>query len=267
MPIYTVQPLDVIPLWALFIVSIAVVFAAVETGFRLGLCRRRQLEEVKDAAAGSMVGATFGLLAFMLAFTFGLAASRYENRRALVQEEANAVQTAYLRADFLAEPYRTEIRAQLREYVKVRVTGIEQKQFGDAIAKSDEIHGRLWTVAVAAGQKNPGSIMAGLFIQSLNELIDLHAKRVKAGLRSRIPAVIMYVLYFITVLAMLSMGYLAGNVGKRNPLVNYALVLAFSSVMFLINDLDRPQEGALSTSQQALIDLRDKKALPPLEKP
>ena len=258
MPMQTVQPLDVLPLWALFIATIVVVLAAVETGFRLGLHRRRQAEEAKDAAAGSMVGATFGLLAFMLAFTFGFTASRYETRRALIVDEANAVQTAYLRADFLAEPYRTEIRALLREYVKVRVKGVEQGRIGETLAKSEEIQRRLWTGAVAAVKKNPGSILAGLFIQSLNELIDLHAKRVKSGLRSRIPAVIMYVLYFVTVLSMLSMGYLAGLAGRRNPLVNYSLVLAFSSVVFLINDLDRPREGTLSTSQQALIDLLEK---------
>ena len=68
----------------------------------------------------------------------------------------------------------------------------------------------------------------------------------------------MSVLYFVTFLSMVSMGYVAGLAGKRTPLVNYALVLAFSSVLFLINDLDRPFEGALSASQQALIDVQEK---------
>ncbi len=266
MSMQTFQPLDALPLWALFIVTIALVIVSVETGFRLGIRKRGPAKEAKDAAVGPMVGAILGLLAFMLAFTFGMAATRFETRRALILDEANAVQTSYLRAGFLTEPHRKEIRSLLREYVNVRVEGTQQRGAKETIARSEEIHEQLWAKAVAVGEKNPGSIMAGLFIQSLNEVIDLHAKRVKAGLRSRIPVVIMYVLYFVTVLSMLSMGYLAGLAGKRTPLVNYALVLAFSSVMFLINDLDRPHEGTLSASQQALIDLREKLAVaPPLQ--
>jgi hypothetical protein len=258
MPMQTVQLLDALPLQALFVATIAVVLASLESGFRLGLHRRRQAEEMKDAAIGSMVGAMLGLLAFMLAFTFGMASARHDTRRALVLEEANAVQTTYLRAGFLAEPQRSEIRALLREYVDVRVEGARQKRAGETFVRSEEIHGLLWSRAVTAGEKNPGSIMAGLFIQSLNEVIDIHAKRLKAALRSRIPEVIMYVLYFVTVLSMVSMGYLEGLAGKRIPLVTYALVLAFSSVLFLINDLDRPLEGPLNANQQALIDLREK---------
>jgi len=86
------------------------------------------------------------------------------------------------------------------------------------------------------GEKNPNSIIVGLFIQSLNEVIDLHTKRVVAGLQSRIPTVIWLVLYAITVLAMAEMGYQTGLAGKRRPLSIPAVALAFSAVMVLIAD-------------------------------
>lgn len=259
----TLLILDALPLWGVFVMTIALVLCSMECGFRLGRKRSAAGEEAKDASAGSMVGATLGLLAFMLAFTFGMAAQRYDARRQLVREEANAVHTAYLRADFLAEPRRTEIRSLLRDYVEVRLAGAGEPDGGQAIARSEEIHKQLWSRVIAEGEKNPGSIVVGLFVHTLNDLIDLHAKRVQVGMRSRIPLIIVYVLIFVTVLAMTSMGYIAGLAGRRVHLVTGALVLAFSSVMFLIIDLDRPQEGLLKVSQQSMLDLRQKLAGPP----
>ena len=255
--------LDTLPLWGVFVMTIAVVAISVEAGFRLGAARRRRSEEMKDAAVGPMVGATLGLLAFMLTFTFGMAAGRFDTRRQLIRDEASAVQTTILRAGFLAEPRRTEIRALLREYVEVRLAGARQPDPWPAIARSEEINRQLWGRAVAEGEKNPNSVVVGLFITTLNELIDLHARRVQAGLRSRIPPVIVQVLYFVTILAMGSVGYLAGLAGKRIHLVTGALVLAFSTVMILIIDLDRPLEGRLEVDQQVLVDLQKKLAAPP----
>jgi hypothetical protein len=254
--------LDMLPLWGVFLMTFVLVLISEESGFRLGKRRSQRGEDAKDAAAGSMVAATLGLLAFMLAFTFSLAAARYDARRLLLRDEANAVQTAFLRADFLAEPRRTEIRALLREYVEMRLAGVRLSDPWPAIARSEEIHKQLWAQAVAEGRENPGSIMVGLFVNTLNELIDLHTKRVHAGVRSRIPPVIIHVLYFVTILATASVGYLAGLAGKRTHLVTGALILAFSSVMLLIIDLDRPWEGLLKVNQQLLVDLQKKLAAP-----
>ena len=96
-------PLDALPLWALFIVILLVVLLAVEFGYRLGKYRRSRHEEEKEAPLGTMVGATLGLLAFFLAFTFGLAAARFDTRRQVLLDEANAIGTTYLRASILPE--------------------------------------------------------------------------------------------------------------------------------------------------------------------
>jgi len=257
------NPLDLVPVWGVFVITIAFVFAIVEIGFLLGAVKRRREEDVKDAALGSMVGATLGLLAFMLAFTFGMAATRHDTRRGLVLDEANALQTTYLRADLLPQPQRAKSRLLLREYVELRFSSIGPQELKQAIARSEDIQQRLWSEAVALGEKKPDSVMVGLYLSTLNEVINLHAKRVKAGLRSRIPVLIIAVLYFVTLLAMVSMGYVAGIAGKRAHLVSLALVLAFSSVICLIIDLDRPQEGLLKVSQQPLQDLRNKMAVSP----
>ena len=214
------------------------------------------LPEEKDAPVGAMVAAILGLLAFMLAFTFSMAASRFEARRQVVLEEANAIGTTYLRTRLLPEPQRTEAAKLLREYVDVRVRGVREGKVAEALARSEELHEQLWSQATAAAAKRPGSIMIGLFIQSLNEVIDLHAKRVLVGLRSRIPVSIWGVLFGLTVVGMASTGYQAGLSATRRSPAMFLLVLAFAGVLFLIADLDRPREGFLRVSQAAMTDLQ-----------
>ncbi len=105
----------------------------------------------------------------------------------LLLSEANAIGTTYLRAAMLPEPMRTDTRNLLREYVDVRLEAVQPGKLEQSLSRSEELHERLWSEAVAAAEKDRSPI-TGLFIQSLNEVIDLHAKRVMAGLGSRIPA-------------------------------------------------------------------------------
>jgi hypothetical protein len=248
--------LDVVPLWGLFLAAGVLAILAVEGGYRLGRWRHARTAEEKDAPVGAMVGAILGLLAFMLAFTFGLAASRFEARRQVVLEEANAIGTTYLRARLLPAPQGDEAAKLLREYVDVRVRAVRESNVTEAIARSEKLHEQLWSQATAAAEKNPGSIMTGLFVQSLNEVIDLHAKRVLVGTRSRIPISIWGGLFGLAVVGMASVGYQAGLSATRRSPAMLLLVLAFAGVLFLIVDLDRGQEGFLRVSQAAMTDLQ-----------
>jgi hypothetical protein len=114
----------------------------------------------------------------------------------------------------------------------------------------------VWTHAVPVGEKNPNSIVVGLFVHSLNQMIDLHAERVQASLRSRIPGAIWVGLFAVAALSLAVMGYHAGMVGTRRSLAILAVAFTFSVVIELIADLDRPQEGVLKVNQQALLDLQ-----------
>src|SRR6478736_8177022 len=247
--------LDLLPLWGLFLTIVVLVLAAIEGGYRLGSYRHRQEGREKEAPVGAMVGATLGLLAFMLAFTFGMAASRFDTRKGLVLEEANAIGTTYLRTAMLPER-RDEIRVLLRSYVDNRLEAVGSGRVSNEILKSEDIQGRLWSAATAVALQHPDSIVVGLFVDSLNQVIDLHAKRVAAGLRNRIPSAIWVALLTIAALSLAAMGYHAGLVGTIRSLAVIVVAVTFSSVIALIADLDRPQEGTLTVSQQALIDVR-----------
>jgi hypothetical protein len=257
--------LDLFPVWALMIVTVIVVLLSVEAGHRLARYRQRSGEE-RQEPAGAMVGATLGLLAFMLAFTFGMAASRFDDRRQVVLAEANAIGTTYLRAEMLPEPMRTDTRSLLREYVAARLEATRPGQVDAAVVKSEELQGRLWAQAVTtAAQAN--TPITGLYIQSLNDVIDLHAKRVMVSLRSRVPGAIWLTLYVLAILAMLAMGYQQGVSGSKRSLAVGALVLSFSMVLMLIVSLDRPDQGLFRVSQQAMIDLQRSMPAPGVVKP
>lgn len=258
------QSLDQFPLWALFVATAVVFMLAVEVGFRIGSYRRSRREDDQKSQVGSVMAASLGLLAFFLAFTFGIASSRFDDRKKLVLEEANTIGTTYLRAELLPEPHRTEIQTLLREYVELRARavggGLETIQRG--IVRSEELHQLLWSQTVALAEKNASPIVTGLFIQSLNAVIDLHTARVTAGLRNRIPASIWVTLYFMAFLSMAVMGYHAGLTGTRSLTANLALVFAFSAAMVLITDLERVDQKLFNVSQQAMIDLESKLSPP-----
>lgn len=249
------EPLDVVPLWCFFLLATVVGMLAVEGGYRFGKWRHSHASEEKETPVAAMVAALLGLLAFMLAFTFSLAAARFDARRQIVLEEANAIGTTYFRARLLPELQRTEIADLLRRYTELRVQYISAGRIAELMAQSEEIHEQLWSRAVAAAEQDHHSITTGLFLQSLNETIDLHSKRVFVGLQSRIPLTIWLALFCLDLLGMASVGYQAGlSVTRRSPEMPI-LTLAFAGVLLLIIDLDRGHEGLLQVSQQPMVDL------------
>lgn len=245
------------PLWSLIILIIAVIFVSFEIGFQFGKVKSSQPQHPSHTPINAISAAVLGLLAFMLAFTFSLAASRFEARRMLVLEESNAIGTTYLRANYLPEPQRTEIRKLLRAYVDVRLLATKPEQIEEALKKSDELQKQLWAQATIVAEKHPASVMAGLFIQSLNDVIDIHAKRVMLGLRSNIPLIIWITLTFLTILSMMSIGYLTGLSGPGSYIVIITLILGFAIVISLIADLDRSREGFIQVNQQSMQDLKE----------
>src|SRR5215510_7457591 len=142
--------LDALPLWLLFIGTLAVALLSFEGGFWVGKRRSRRSEQEREVVGGGLVEGMLGLAAFMLAFTFGAAATHFDARRQAILDEANAIRTAYLRADLLQEPQRAEIRNILREYVDVRLEGRRSGKIEEAIARSEELQDQLWSQAVAA---------------------------------------------------------------------------------------------------------------------
>lgn len=253
--------LDSVPIWAIFVGTILLVMAFIEVGHRLGDIAHRKSEDEKEAPISGVSGAVLGLTAFILALTFGIVSERYEARKALVRADADAIRATYLRADFLPEPDRTESKRLLKTYLDrrlafVRIEKIERQDPRPWLAEAERTHRRLWDIAVANARKDMNSDVAALYIESLNEMIAVNEARVTLGIRARIPMGIWAVLYSLTILGMISIGYHAGIVGSKRSRATLIVAISFGMVIALIAILDRPW-GAMKVTQQPLVDLQE----------
>lgn len=251
--------LDLIPLWGLFLITIAIVMLSIWVGTLLGDRRRNRPDHESEASLGTIIGSTLGLLGFLLVFTFGIAADLFQTRRELLLSEINAIGTTYLRAGLLLEPHKSKVRELLREYVDVRVSLTklvsEPEQFEQVIEYSQSLQKRIWEHAEAIAEADRHSEIDSLFIDSLNNMIDLQTSRVTV-FQYRIPMSIWYVLYFSTFISMLAVGYQSGISGKRSIKIGIVLAMTFSVVILLIADLDRSLEGSLRVSQKPMKQLQ-----------
>ena len=234
----------------LFLGSVAIMIAFIEIGFRFGSRTSGKAVKLQAAQVRAIMGASLGLAAFMLAFTFAISQSHYELRVQNMVEEARLVRNAFLQAEFMNQHDRLEARRLLRRYIQDRIQ-IEaltrQHKAGEVqalVKQSEEIQSELWQLAVASERKTNGQDNTlqerQHFVGLVTGLIDIHAQRLQAALMNRISGVIWTVLYLTSVLSMLIMGFQAGLTGRRSPIATWSLAIAFSVVMMLITDLDRP---------------------------
>ena len=250
--------MDALPVWAIFAGTLLGVVAAIEAGYRLGRAARSRSEDEKESPVSAIAATILALLAFIMAFTFGIVSDRYDARKALVREEANAIRTAWLRSDFLPEPDHGEAVRLLRGYVDGRLAAVQSHDLARvraAVVESGRIQRQLWDMAVVNARKDMNSDVAALYIESLNEITSLHASRVDVGLHARIPAGIWLALCALVIVSMLAVGYHTAIAGSRRSWIMLILALSFSLVITLIAALDRPQVGYLPVSQQPLEDL------------
>lgn len=246
------HPLDPIPLGVVFLLVFGLLLLMTEVGFRIGRAWQRRAPE-KDTAIGPMVAAMLGLVGFLLAFMTSFAADRFETRRRLIMEEANAIATTYLRAGYLPEPIAGESRELLKEYIDTRIAATQPGAFEAAIVRAEEVQIELWQKAEELVKETGGSDVYALYLESLNELVELHTQREVAALYARVPPILLLALFLFAALGMLVLGFNNSYDGRRSIFALTALVLIFGCVIYLIIDLDRPRQGLFQVSDQPML--------------
>jgi len=241
-------------LLTIFLASIVFLVAASETGRLLGVrAAGRGGDDVSTLEA-----AILGLLALMIGFTFAMALTRFDARRDAVVNEANAIGTTALRARLLPAPHNVETNKLLQEYVRIRLDitqrVVSTTELNAAIARSNEIQEALWQQAKIVASQDKGVVPTGLFILTLNEMIDNQAKRLDA-FRNRVPNIVLIALYGVAIVASAFAGYANGLETRRVRLPIYLMALLVAAVILLIQDLDRPSTGFVKTIQQPMIDV------------
>lgn len=248
--------LDTIPIWAVYVGTVALVLIAAEFGFRIGIWLQARNPDWGDTRmTASVVAGLLGLMAFLMAFTIGIVINQQSQRKAMVVEEANAIGTAWLRASFLDESDMSASRALLQEYTEIRLeAAADPTQLPSVVTRSEEIHGELWAIVEKNVKQGNESDIMRLVVESVNDVIDVHSLRIAAA-NLRLPRVLGILLLIATVLSFLLLGVASSADGKRDvaSMVLFALVLV--AVLIIIVDLNRPQEGLLTVSQTAMSDL------------
>ena len=247
---------DLVPVAGIFVAFAIAALAASEIGYRIGRWWQERTPEEKEGPTPMIVGSLLALMAFLLAVTMGMASDRFEARRALVLAEANAVGTTYLRAGYLPEPASRETQTLLRAYIPLRIATNDMADNRRKIARSVELQAELWSIAEELARATPESVVLGLYIDSLNEVIDLHEKRVTSGMYGRVPETILLLLLVGSMLTLAMVGYNAGLSRRRSPLTAVVLIGVLGAVITLVFDLDRPRGGFLEVGQQPLIALQ-----------
>jgi hypothetical protein len=247
--VYATPLFSYLSLSQLFLLTLIITTLALETGYRLGRVRKAQQKPEKDPPINTSVGATLGLLAFMLAMTFGVAMSQFDLRRQAFLDEVDAISTAYLRTDFLPPDLREKSKQTLRDYVTVRLKAADTGDLQEANTRSKQIHTELWNQITLAQNTPNAQLPFALYIQSINQVLDLHTRRVIAAVQLRIPTIIWIVLYGVAIFGMAEMGYQTGITASARSPAFLGLIISFAAVLYLIADLDRPREGAIVVSQ------------------
>jgi hypothetical protein len=241
-------------LLVLYPTTILLIAGAAELGTRIGLRSRKA--ETAGADIGTLTGAALGLLALLLAFSFSIALSRYDTRRTLVLEEANAIGSTANFALMLPEPAQAPILGLLREYTAARIAlGVpfSPSKMAQDVARSLDLQARLWQQAIAVTAAAPQSLPAYRFVASLNEMNNIHERRLTA-LRYHVPVEVMFVLLGVAMVAMGFTGYHAGVTGARRRLANLIMSVTVAVLILLVADLDRPHRGLIQVPVEPLID-------------
>ena len=236
----------------------ASLLAATEIGFRLGRKFGDHIPDDIKSQISTVEAGILSVLALLLGFTISMAVSRFELRKQLVLEEADAIGTSLLRAQLIPAPAGPEIAALLGQYVNLRVqygaAGDDLARLTDINRQTARLQAELWTRTASYAQQNPNPVSAGLLLQSLNQAIDLRDARWMA-FQNRVPESVIYVNAAVGLLSMMLVGYSFGVNGRRNIFSMCVLAVSIALVLAVIIDLDRPRSGFIRGSQQPMIDL------------
>ncbi len=248
-----------LPLWAIYIVIVFIIVLSVRSGIAFAKWRKKRIKHEDDSSLNTLVGSTLGLLAFILAFTFSLSSARFDARKQFLLEEVNSIETSWLRADLVEEPYSSLIKEALKEYVEVRIWIIKNpERVREGIDNSSKIQNTIWTLITDMNQKNIGKdIINATLIEAINEMFDNQTKRVAKGIQDRIPNLIWIALFVLIILAMFEVGYLLGKSEKSNWALVLALSMSFSIIIIIIVDLDS-SKGNITINHQAMYDMYDR---------
>lgn len=241
------------PLWS----ALFLLFVAMGLAREFGAWARRREGRVARTEGGAtdegyIVSAVLGLLALLVAFSFGMALNRYEARRELVVTEANALSAAYQRTALLDDPAR--LRRLMVAYAMDRLTyGENDDRAAAAEQRADQLRPQVWAEAVRQIDPSRDTPLAGFILSPLGDAFDAASAR-EAELKARMPLVVLVTLSVYFVAAATVLGYASARAEARHRVASFALFGLFTLALGVILDLDRPIGGLINLPQGAMVE-------------
>lgn len=228
-------------------------------GFLLRKWKSKKDPLLNTGEMGSISSALLGLLALILAFTFSMANSRFDERRELAIQEANAIGTVYLRTEFFPDSVQRELKSSLKIYLEERIglftSGVDVEKMLRHLKNADAEGNKLWDQVTSYSKSDPNLVKTSEIVPAVNEMIDLSTSRRASG-EANIPTSIQWFLIILCLSSTFMLGY------EQKIHFDWVVVLCFSLLLsltvFSIIDLDRPRSGfvTLDEANSKIIELR-----------
>ncbi|MFX0541675.1 hypothetical protein ACEWPM_008070 [Roseovarius sp. S4756] len=234
---------------------LALMLVAMGIAWMIGRRSHRNQSEEGRSQTTAVQGSMLGLLALLLGFTFSLGLSRHDTRSSAVVDEANAIGTAWLRADFLPEDLRAEAKADLRRYTRLRLDAAEvpadqTQRRKRLVANAEGAFAELWEQA-SAHAASAGGPAAVSYAASLNDMIDALGAR-DAAIERHVPEIVLFMLFGTFILSGAMLGFSSALAGTAPATPVYLMLALIVLLVFMIIDLDRPRRGLIEVDQRPL---------------
>ena len=243
----------------LALVMVAVLVTIVEVVYRSGARWKEAPDSLRSQVSG-IGAAMLGILGVLLGFTLSMAIARWDARRDVIVDEANAIGTLWLRAELLEEPLREELRSVLHDYTDTRIALGGSRGDLDALRTAQTegvaLHAKLWSVVERADQPGVSPATLSTLIMAANEVIDLHELRV-ASIENFLPAFLILLLPGVAAVAVAALAWSFGTTTERGRTPILLLTLLIGAVILLIMDVNRPQRGAIGVGAAPLERLQE----------
>jgi hypothetical protein len=228
-----------------------------ELGYRLAR-RSRAAGEEEASQIGNWEGALLGMLALLIGFTFAMAVTRFDGRRELILDEANAIQALARRSEYLAPAVQERMTGLLRSYVDARLrsydAGRDRAGTEAAYRETAALQRQIWAQAVEVARGNFNSEMASLFVESADVVLD-HGARRRAALDNHVPMTVLVLLLLVACIAVGATGYSCGLRRRRHRFGMILLPILIAGVVLLVVDIDYPRAGLVQAGQGPMLRL------------
>lgn len=226
----------------------AIIISMLALGRKIGISRRTKHKNNEEKAEETIVGAIFGLLALIIAFSFSGASDRYDYRRHLIEEEVSTIGTAYSSVDLLDVANQLLLREHFKNILDQRIAlyknVIDTDTFQTRLDTFDKARNSLWSDAVKSVKDTqfPEKLVVSQILPQISDMNDALEKQ-RVAMKMHPPKVITISLLFLILAGAFITGYNLGLTNRQDWLLIVIFVTLMSGTYYITVNLEYPLVG------------------------